>query len=285
MRILIKDVLRKHMYDSAVLMAEKLTRYVGATIGDNVLFADCYFHSGQYRRCLAVLEQSGLLSAQILSEISDMLHPSGDNCISIPNFVKQHASNDIMFDKIAAVHLGAKCLLALEEHEDCIGLLDTVLLSSVVMTSNTDMSQQQVAHNMASVLQTQQRSDHLTTAVECAQALYRQRSAVEVNVIAGLFFIIGKCYDMVDNRRQALHMLVAALRVDIGCLEAAEYLVDNGLISRSDAKECLRACSPHSAYQTDEDRGFRRGCSEIRELFDFNSERNSQRVYLKSYYE
>ena len=276
LRIVIKDVLRKHMYDSAVLMAEKLTRYVGATVGDTVLFADCYFYSGQYRRCLAVLEQSGLLSAQILSEISELLHPSESACSSDPNYMDQFASNENVFDKINAVHLGAKCLLALEEHDDCIGLLDTVLLSSVVTTSSADVPQQQVFHDIASVLQAQRRSEHLATVIESARALYHRRSAGEVNAVAGLYFITGKCYDMLDNRRQSLNMLVAALRVDMGCLEAAEHLVTNGLLSRADARECLRVLSQRPADPC--------VCRDIMELFDFRSERNHARAYLESYY-
>jgi hypothetical protein len=277
LRVMIGDVLRKHMYDSAVLMAEKLTRYVGATIGDTVLFADCYFYSGQYRRCLAVLEQSGLLSAQILSEISAIIHPSDHACSSVSNFIAQFSSDDRLFDKINAVHLGAKCLLALEEYEDCIGLLDTVLLASVTMASNSEMPQQQVAHDMLSVLRSQRRSDHLAAGVECAQALYGGRPE-EVNPFAGLFFITGKCYDMLDNRRQSLHMLVAALQVDVGCLEAAEYLVSNGLVSRGDSRECLRACARGPAEAPG-------ACHEISDLFNFHSERNSRRACLKSYYE
>ena len=123
LRSFIRDALNKHMYDSASIVAEKLARN-SSNINDIVLFADCYFHSGQYRRCIGVLEQSGILNAQILSEISK----------SIQSFdmINNTEQLEQLSAKLNAINLGAKCLLLLKEYEDCIVLLDTVLIPSFI---------------------------------------------------------------------------------------------------------------------------------------------------------
>ena len=199
LRTVIKDALQKHMYDSAILMAEKLSRFVGATVGDTVLFANCYYCSGQYRRCLAVLEQSGLLSAQTLSEISEVLHPSDGDAESDPTemgpvcFDPDSACDcecdDIFFDKLGALHLGARCLLSLEEHEDCIGLLDALLLSSAVPAEDPALAGPAplapLTYEISSVLRALRDSPALLGVINRARALFTRRAPAEINTVAG----------------------------------------------------------------------------------------------------
>lgn len=114
-----------------------------------------------------------------------------------------------------------------------------------------------------------------------------------------LYNLLGKCYEMLDNRSMSLRLFVIALQIDLGCVESAEQLVKNGLVSSKEMKLCLDACTAdthnssknHSIY----DRGLsssnyessRNDCTDITGLFDFHSagSNNLHRSYLQSYYQ
>jgi hypothetical protein len=64
------------LFVSAALYAERLMRVSGNNIADIITFARCYSLSGEHRRCLAILEQKGLLSASIIRSLSDSLRPT-----------------------------------------------------------------------------------------------------------------------------------------------------------------------------------------------------------------
>jgi hypothetical protein len=187
-RRLVQDALRKHMFGSAVLMAEKLIRMPSVTTADMVLFADCYFQSGEYRRCVAVLEQSGLLSAQTLSEVGEYLHPSNDDDNKLATANIESFS---LFEKINAIQLGARCLMVLEEYDDCINLLDSLLLTSsfdeVDVQSQYGYLPNYVLYpdESAELFCSGALSHSLLCISQRAKLLYENRPTEEINAIAG----------------------------------------------------------------------------------------------------
>lgn len=112
---LVDEYLANNMRSSAIFYAEKLTTLSSANLFDYVKLASCYFQANEHRRCLAILEQSGLLSPPNLSEISAFL-------------LDEISSFEIssLTPKTHAVFLAATCLETLGEREDCLHLLNTI---------------------------------------------------------------------------------------------------------------------------------------------------------------
>jgi len=86
---------------------------------------------------------------------------------------------------------------------------------------------------------------------------------------------------MQENRRIALRMLLCALQVDVGCVQAAEHIVKSGLISANETRDCLKACSssaaPLSILTSDN--------NDLLHLFNFKGDHNQHRSYLESFYQ
>ena len=205
----IHDALSKHMYSTAIIIAEELTRSKKCSMNDIVLFADCYYHNNEYRRCLSILEQSGVLGAEYLSNITEFIHNT------IPN-TNTNTNNSELCGKINAIHLGAKCLYNLKEYDDCIGLLETVLLS--------------VSYTAISSIHTS--IEYKSMITNCKRLNEGKRH--ELNPISDMFYISGLSYDHLENRKRATNQLLTCLHIDIGCMEAAEYMMNNGLLSSND---------------------------------------------------
>ena len=55
-----------------------------------------------------------------------------------------------------------------------------------------------------------------------------------------MYFIAGKCFDILDNRHRCLTALTTALRIDPACIEIAEYISNRGLLSQRDRKHLLK---------------------------------------------
>jgi hypothetical protein len=49
--------------------------------------------------------------------------------------------------------------------------------------------------------------------------------------MTGVYCLIGRCYDMMDNRARCLRALKCAIRIDPACIEAAEILCSSGFLS------------------------------------------------------
>ena len=59
---------------------------------------------------------------------------------------------------------------------------------------------------------------------------------IYIYISVALFFIAGKCFDLLDDRPQALLMFFTALQLDITLLEIVDYVVSNGLLGTEDKK-------------------------------------------------
>lgn len=126
LRDLVTDCTSKGLYVSAALYAERLTRFTGNNIADIIAFARCYLLSGEHRRCLAILEQKGLLSASIIRGVSDSIRPT-----AVINLQDLNESSTVKCEHInlVGIQLAAQCLFSLEQYEDCISLLDPLLVT------------------------------------------------------------------------------------------------------------------------------------------------------------
>lgn len=210
----IKDALNKHMYGTAIILAEELTRSKKCSVSDVVMHANCYYHNNEYRRCLNILEQSGVLGAEYLSNITEFIHnvtaTDTTDCIT----------NIEILNKIQAIHLSAKCLYNLKEYEDCVGLLETVLLSVSYAA----------VHNIHTSV------EYTSMIVNCKRL--NESTPYDLNPLADMFFISGLCYDFLENRKRATNQFVTSLHIDIGCMEAAEYMINHGLLN-SNEKETI----------------------------------------------
>lgn len=115
-------------------------------------------------------------------------------------------------DEFKAVGLAAQCLFSIEEYEDCITLLQPLVQLEPATPSNS-------------------------VTIFRLRALFGDiygdsDSSVGVNTMSGMYCLLGRCYDLLEHRARALLAFRMALRVDLRCVEAAEYIADNGLLTQ-----------------------------------------------------
>ena len=60
--------------------------------------------------------------------------------------------------------------------------------------------------------------------------------SASINPIAGIYSLVGKCQDMLDNRLESVRILQSCLLIDPSCVDAAEYLIEKGLLSSKEKK-------------------------------------------------
>ena len=111
---------------------------------------------------------------------------------------------------LKAFNLAANCLVAISQYEDCISLLQTM----VRVGDDTEYVQEAIRLRSFCLNGSNDNHEIITD-------------------IAALYCIVGKCFDFLDHRARARRALTVCLYVDATCIEAAEYLVDNGLLTDS----------------------------------------------------
>ena len=57
---------------------------------------------------------------------------------------------------------------------------------------------------------------------------------------AGIYSLVGRCFDMRENRARAIRALRTALYIDPACTEVADYLLKRGLLSTHERCNTLR---------------------------------------------
>ena len=195
----------------------------------------CFYLQNQPRRCLAALEQRGLLSAHNTQLLSGALLTVADFPVYSHESDTGPLSGSNFTDLVAAFQLAARCLFSLEEYEDCVTLLGP-LVSLDVDKDDEDN------HLIGCTTAVKRAKENFQRSVEKMSNQLNQASASssgatsgpvtkEINPMSGIYNTIGQCYDQLDNRPRAVKALVAALTIDSACTEAAEYLVTHGLLS------------------------------------------------------
>ena len=199
----------------------------------------CFYLQNQPRRCLAALEQRGLLSAHNTQLLSEMLLTTSSapvlNGLS-DNDESSICSGSNFIDLVSAFQLAARCLFSLEEYEDCVTLLGPLIALDDGRAGDDDLF------------------FNCEAAVTRAKSLFKPRnidapssssgatsgSLMQINPMSGIYNTIGQCYDQLDNRPRAIKSLIAALSIDSACTEAAEYLVTHGLLSASERRTIVK---------------------------------------------
>jgi anaphase-promoting complex subunit 6 len=132
--------------------------------------------------------------------------------------------NSEKYDRIEAVAIAGRCLINLSQYEDCLSLLQPLIHVADDESSAAEITR-------------------LLSAARTAGAL----SSEIVPTIASLYLLAGRCYDQLEHRARARRALLACVRLDSTQLEAAEYLVDNGLLTVEHKQKLLSevtaACS------------------------------------------
>lgn len=158
---------------------------------------------------MALLEHKGMLSAQRISSLSFALSPRSQGATSSSS----SSSSSSLVDNLSAIHLAAQCLFSLEQYSDCIHLLEPIVFFD--------------------------RSDAagITTAVERARNSHPpQNESSQINIMASIYSIVGRCFDVLDNSPHAISAFIIAIRIDPACIEVVDYIATNGLLSKTDRK-------------------------------------------------
>lgn len=201
-RKLVQDALSKGLYATAIILAQELLILPESSLTDKFLHARCYFHNGEYRRCIASLEQGGFLATEAIRSVYECFH--NEEFQQVGNVLQK-------FDVTLAVDamlLAAQCLFAIDQFDDCILLLEPFVL---------------VDDNEALISQIISRARKLD-------------SSSSVNSVAAIYCIIGKCYDMVDNRVRSIRSLHCSIKIDPQCVEAAQLLSTGGLLTTDEKR-------------------------------------------------
>lgn len=189
-----------------------------------------------------------MLSAELLLVVSDLVRGSGNNSNSsgtstfvlnngyisfLPapgqSFASSPSTMSLMSSEATAgmVHinvnstlstilLAAQCLTALEQYEDSVLLLESL----IVIDSDDSMAAAVNACRRITLICSND-SPHDVKAI----ATPVESSLSIINPMAGIYNIAGKCYDNLDNIDCARKCYTSAVSVDPACIEAAETLV------------------------------------------------------------
>ena len=92
-RSMVQNCLKNGIANSACTLADRLLRLPDSTVSDVVLFARCFQCAGEPQRCLAALEHKGMLAAQIIADLGELLSPKarvslGD--LQVPTFFMEY---------------------------------------------------------------------------------------------------------------------------------------------------------------------------------------------------
>ena len=215
LRSLIEGSLREGNFESATTLADCLLQLGGNNAEDILLQSRCFFARNEFNRSLATLEHEGLLSAQRVSEASEtLMHEVDNGDANESDLLSSDTKNQYL--GLRAIQLAAKCLSSLEQLDDCINLLEPVLSLETLDSSSIDSAEWERIDKARKVFEKMRQHNDLVDGV---------------NIIAAMYAMAGKCYDLLENRPKAKVCLVTSLRIDPTCVEALDYLMSHGLIS------------------------------------------------------
>lgn len=138
----------------------------------------------------------GMLSHQKIAFLAELTRPLQD--LTVTEFSLQYMNT------LNSVLVASQCLFLLEQHDDCISLLSNITLL-----------------------------DEGSTVVDEAVQILRTypHDQSTISPLASIYCILGKSFDVLDNRAKALQSLLVSVELDPACVEAAKYIVQNSLMS------------------------------------------------------
>jgi hypothetical protein len=177
------------------------------------------------------LEHRGLLAAQVIDPICEMLKPQN-------HFNFETALSSSQNGILSAVYLAASCLFHLQEPEDTLTLLEPFI---AVEEHRIDLIIENIKQlipnqrNTVNVMAGHNLSDHFPS------PLPNSTPTSSLSLCLGIYFIAGKCFDLLENRHRCLNALTIGLKIDPACIEIAEYISSRGLLSQRDGKHLLKS--------------------------------------------
>jgi hypothetical protein len=85
--------------------------------------------------------------------------------------------------------------------------------------------------------------------------------SLELHPLSVVYFTMGRCLDLLENRPRAVRAFTMCVAIDVGCTEAVDYLVAHSLLSREEKTQFYRSIvhsqlsssSPSSSYSSTND--------------------------------
>ena len=183
---------------------------------------------------MAALEQGAFLATETIRRVYECFHSEE---------YQQYGIMTQNFDIVLAVDamlLAAQCLVSIDQFDDCILLLepfvlvdDNEALISLIITRAKNMFCSSTVNSVA--------GDIL--------AFILQLYMLYFSLLSAIYCIIGKCYDMVDNRVRSIRSLHCSIKIDPQCLEAAQLLSTGGLLTTEEK----RAIFAQLSFSADQD--------------------------------
>ena len=184
------------------------------------------------------MEHKGLLSLDSVQKLGRYLFSIQYDTHQI--YEMESTKTNISFhDQISAINLAAQCLLKLDQIEDCMVLLEPII--SVVETTESDIKMllsSRITHlfdSSSTDMSLLAGNEYILSSSTLLSYSYHFL-IIYIYISVALFFIAGKCFDLLDDRPQALLMFFTALQLDITLLEIVDYVVSNGLLGTEDKK-------------------------------------------------
>lgn len=66
-----------------------------------------------------------------------------------------------------------------------------------------------------------------------------RRSVILLLYVAGLYLCAGQCHSHLGNQAKAILLLKTSVRIDVACVEAAEILANDGLLTGAEKRSLL----------------------------------------------
>jgi hypothetical protein len=221
LRKLAQNALEKNLFLSAALIMEKLighnsnlVRYKEPILDPNyledcILYARSFYLNGEPRRCLAILEQKQLLSATLISYLADIINPQS-TVMQDDNIQNSSLMRSICLH-LEGIQLAAQCLFVIDQFDDCSALLEPLIYVE---------ADESWMHSLVNRL----------------RILFSINENTEINQMSAIYCLFGKCNDILDNRSRSLRALTISVLIDVACSEAAEYIVNSGMLSLSERR-------------------------------------------------
>eukprot|EP01036_Dinobryon_divergens_P022778 gene22778-31072_t len=112
---------------------------------------------------------------------------------------------------LEGIQLAAQCLFIIDQFDDCSALLEPLIYVE---------ADESWMHSLVNRL----------------RKLFSFNENTEINQMSAIYCIFGKCNDILDNRSRSLRSLTIAVLIDVACSEAAEHMVNSGMLSLTERR-------------------------------------------------
>lgn len=134
--------------------------------------------------------------------------------------------------KLYTFSIAGDCLFSLSKFEDCLSLLNPFLsINEENNKTKADFINSLKSHTLS------------LNPLACKfLEINDDDSMIIVFMLIGIdvYYVVGKCYDQLENRNGCISMLSCVLEIDPVCIEAVTYLCSKSLITLKEKRELLK---------------------------------------------